>query len=340
MPFALILAVVASLGIHATLLFGPDFDLATEPETVPLLAELRPLQRPPADAETAPAAARPPTVKPKTAQRRRTSGAPKSASETPVLSVPGTSAALASEPELSPEAIALSPTAPLVATAPTLTAAAQPAPPAEPRLPRRMRIRYRVDRGDSNFEIGFAEHDWQIEDGRYRLHSVVETTGIVWLFKSLRVEMDSRGTLTAAGLRPESFAVVRDGHPTRENAAFDWERMTVRVGGRAEQAVAPGAQDLLSFNYQLGFLPDLHSGSTLPIVTGKKYGIYRLQVLGDEQIELPAGSLRTLHLRAPGENTTELWLAYDYLLLPVKIRYLDAKGDSFVQVATQIQLSQ
>jgi len=203
-----------------------------------------------------------------------------------------------------------------------------------------MRIRYRVDRGDSNFEIGFAEHDWQIEDGRYRLHSVVETTGIVWLFKSLRLEMDSRGTLTAAGLRPESFAVVRDGHPTRENAAFDWGRMTVRIGGRAEQAVAPGAQDLLSFNYQLGFLPDLHSGSTLPIVTGKKYGIYRLQVLGDEQIDLPAGSLRTLHLRAPGENTTELWLAYDYLLLPVKIRYLDAKGDSFVQVATQIQLSQ
>jgi len=45
-----------------------------------------------------------------------------------------------------------------------------------------------------------------------------------------------------------------------------------------------------------------------------------------------------LHLRTPGENSTELWLAYDYLLLPVKIRYVDGQGDSFVQVATKIQV--
>ena len=340
MPLALIAALVASFGIHVTLLFGPDFDLATEPEAVPLLAELRPLQRPPVDAEAAPAAARPPPVKPQVLQRRRAPAGEKSPSLAPILSVPGAAAAVASDPGAPPEALAPAPAAAPAARAPTLTSAAEPAPPAASRLPQRMRIRYRVERGDSNFEVGYAEHDWQIEGDRYRLHSVVETTGLVWLFKSLRLEMDSRGTLTAAGLRPESFAVVRDGHPTRENAAFDWERMTVSVGGRTEQAVAPGTQDLLSFNYQLGFLADLHSGSTLPIVTGKKYGIYRLEVLGDEQIELPVGSLRTLHLRAPGENTTELWLAYDYLLLPVKIRYLDAKGDSFVQVASQIQLSQ
>ena len=61
---------------------------------------------------------------------------------------------------------------------------------------------------------------------------------------------------------------------------------------------------------------------------------------GDEEIVVPAGTLRTLHLRAPGVNTTELWLAYDYLLLPVKIRHVDNKGNSLVQVATEIQLSQ
>jgi hypothetical protein len=61
--------------------------------------------------------------------------------------------------------------------------------------------------------------------------------------------------------------------------------------------------------------------------------------LGDELIKLPAGEIRTLHLRAPGENTTELWLAYDYLLLPVKIRFVDRNDRVFVQVATQIQTS-
>ena len=43
--------------------------------------------------------------------------------------------------------------------------------------------------------------------------------------------------------------------------------------------------------------------------------------------------------RAPGANTTELWLAYDYLMLPVKIRHLDPQGESLVQVATEILMS-
>ena len=50
--------------------------------------------------------------------------------------------------------------------------------------------------------------------------------------------------------------------------------------------------------------------------------------------------MRTLHLRAPGVNTTELWLAYDYLLLPVKIRHVDNKGGILVQVATEINFGQ
>jgi hypothetical protein len=206
-------------------------------------------------------------------------------------------------------------------------------------MPRRGLIHYRVDRGDSNFEIGYAEHEWQMVDGRYRLRSLVETTGLVWLFKAVRIEMDSQGAIAAEGLRPETFVVRRNGRDTPETAAFDWQRMTVRIGDRPEQALAYGAQDLLSFNYQLGFLPHLEAGGTLPIATGKKYGVYRLEVIGDEEIEVPAGLMRTLHLRTPGVNTTELWLAYDHLLLPVKIRHIDNKGDSFVQVATKIQMS-
>jgi len=249
-------------------------------------------------------------------------------------------------PELAPEPEA--PELPPYATQEALPppsaerAATPPEPelaPAEPRLPPRGMIRYRVDRGDSNFEIGYAQHEWEIADGQYRLRSVVETTGLVWLFKSLRMEMESRGTITDQGLRPDSFVIRRNGKESGEQASFDWESMKVRVGNRPEEALAYGAQDLLSFNYQLGFLPNAGAGSTLPIATGKKYGLYRLEFLGDEEIEVPAGVLRTLHLRAPGDNSTELWLAYDYLLLPVKIRHVDSKGDSFVQVATQVQLS-
>jgi len=331
MPVPLIIAFAVSLGLHAAALFGPEFDLSTEPETPTIVAEIRPLPPPQARVEAAPRTEKP--VRPK-APRRKVE-APANRVPAPALPeelpVPGA-------PELPPAAAQETP-----AALPSAEVEAAPAEPESasvaPRLPPRGMIRYRVDRGDSNFAIGYSLSEWEIVDGRYRLHSVVESTGLVWLFKAIRIETESRGTISDQGLRPETFVIRRNGKETGEQASFDWASMKVRVGDRAEQALAYGAQDLLSFNYQLGYLPNAGAGSTLPIATGKKYGIYRLEVIGDEEIEVPAGTLRTVHLRAPGDNTTELWLAYDYLLLPVKIRHVDVKGDSFVQVATQIQLS-
>ena len=331
MPLPLIIAFVVSLGLHAAALFGPDFDLSTEPETSTILAEIRPLPPPQARVEAAPVPNQP--ARPRAPRRK----AEAPASPVPAPALPEESPSPGA-PELPPAVAQEAPAEP-----PSVEAEAAPeAPesaPAAPRLPPRGMIRYRVDRGDSNFEIGYSLQEWEIDDGRYRLHSVVESTGLVWLFKAIRIEMESRGTIGENGLRPDSFVIRRNGKESGEQASFDWTSMKVRVGDRAEQALAYGAQDLLSFNYQLGYLPFLGAGSALPIATGKKYGVYRLEVIGDEEIEVPAGTLRTVHLRAPGDNTTELWLAYDYLLLPVKIRHVDVKGDSFVQVATQIQLS-
>ena len=335
MPVVLILAFAASLGIHAALLCGTAIELPPVVETPPLLAELKPQPLPPRQSAAKPA--------PKIAAKAKAPQHPaqRVASASPVLSAADSvnSPASVAPPGEPAAAGAAEPAAPV--SAPAAAPEPEPAPvaePAAPRLPPRGMIRYRVDRGDSNFEIGFAQHEWSIADGHYRLTSVAETTGLVWLFKSIRMEMESRGLITADGLQPEHFAVRRNGQPTKETASFDWSAMTVSVADHGAQPLDAGAQDLLSFNYQLGYLAHPEAGDTLPIATGKKYEIYRLEVLGDEEIELPAGSMRTLHLRTPGTNSTELWLAYDYLLLPVKIRYVDGQGDSFVQVATKIRV--
>ena len=85
------------------------------------------------------------------------------------------------------------------------------------------------------------------------------------------------------------------------------------------------------------------SGSTslvitnLGVVTGKKYELYAVDSLGEEVIETPAGRFRTLHLRAMTDNVTEIWIALDRERLPVKIRFTDKKGESFEQVATDIE---
>ncbi|MDR1163440.1 MAG: DUF3108 domain-containing protein [Candidatus Accumulibacter sp.] len=210
---------------------------------------------------------------------------------------------------------------------------------APPRLPPGGRIDYRVDFGDREFEAGKAVSEWTIADGRYHLKMEVETVGLAWLVKPYRAVMESRGRVMPEGLVPDLFSVSRNGEDADERAVFDWRSMTVSVGksGRT-QAMEVGAQDLLSFNFHLGFMRYPVIGSRLPLVTGKKYGVYLLEKLGDEEIETPVGTLRTLHLGASGART-ELWLAYDYLLLPVKIRFVDSKGQSFVQIVSALRLN-
>ena len=314
MPFALIIAFAASLGVHTLALFGTDIDLSTTPEPPRILAELLPPPRPmpPVQQSTPQQVAKPQPSRPKVAPVP---------SASPVLAMPE------------------SPAATTVVPAAVAEPAAPESAPAVPRLPARGMIRYRVDRGDQEFIVGDSTHDWEIVDGTYRITSVSETSGLVALFKQVRIELESRGRLTAEGLQPEHFIIRRGGRDTKEKAEFDWVQMQVQVGNAAAQPLGHGAQDLLSFYYQLGFLPHPEAGGALPIATGKKYLTYRFEPLGDELIETPAGSLRTLHLRVKDDTTTELWLAYDYLLLPVKIRHLDRNGDSFVQVATEVRLS-
>ena len=340
MPYALLIALVASLLIHLGVLFGADLRIDAEVRAAPLPILAR-LKMPPKPVEPPPAPARAAVEKtssPSPLQRKK----PKPAPAKPVISVPAEvvspNARLVPDPE--PRIMPL-PVARAVEAAEAKTPAVDPPDLSAviARFPASGAIDYRVDRGDAGFAIGVARHQWEIDGEHYRLTSMAQSTGIVSLFKDFRVEMESRGRFTENGLEPDFFVMRRNDKPTREKAFFDWQRMKVRISDKEEQDLDPGAQDFLSFNYQLGFLPAAGAGSDLPIATGRKYSHYHLESLGDEEIETPAGRLRTLHLRAPGENTTELWLAYDYRLLPVKIRHVDSEGDSLVQVATHLEMS-
>ena len=334
MPLALIFALAASLGVHLLALFVPDIDLGAVSAPSVLIAELQP---------------QPKAVLPLTARKKLPRKAPRAKrSQPPARFSPLPSATLAiSIPELNEALNINTPNAPTETEPVQALLPSADLPPTEPplqaRLPAHGKIRYRVDRGEQGFEVGRSTQEWTLENNRYRLTAVSETSGLAALLKPMRVELESQGRLTAEGLQPEQFIIRRNGEVGREQADFDWAQRQIRTGGDDSNAVTqpltPGAQDLLSFNYQLGFLAHPKMPDSLAIATGKKYTIYPLEALGDEEIDIPAGVFRTLHLRAPGDNSTELWLAYDYFLLPVKIRHLDRHGDSFVQVASEIQFS-
>ena len=320
MPVALFAALLGSLAIHAAALFGTDAELfGGEQEPVPLHAELRPLPEPPAS----PPAALPP-ASPKSAVK------PARATKLALARPAPQALPVAPEPDTEP-ATEIAPEMPSTATSP-------PAEPARPVLPATGTIRFAIYKESLGLQIGRAEHRWEFNaDGSYRLTAVTETSGLAALFKPVRMETESRGRMAAGGLQPETYRSLKNGKDANEKADFDWSTAAVRLARDGSvRPIAPGTQDLLSLNYQLAYLGKLAEGSSMGVVTGKKYERYALDSLGEEEVETPAGRFRTLHLRAMTDNITEIWIALDRQHLPVKIRFTDKKGESFEQVATEL----
>lgn len=317
MRYLLVVAIALSVLVHALALFGIDFGMFGEPpETPPLQAELRP----------PPPAAPPPVAAKET---------PPPAPEAPPASVPPP---LAATSEAAEEAVVVAePVVPESAAPPPTPAPAVP-PPVAPVLAGSGRLAFVVVKDSLGMQIGRAEHRWDFPgDGTYRLRAMIETSGLAALFKPLRQEHESRGRLGPGGLQPESFRVLRNGVSRGDDADFDWAARQVRLQRDGSlHALTTGSQDLLSLNYQLAYLAAPENGSSIGVVTGRKYQPYSLDAFGEEILETPAGKFRTLHLRAAGDTVTEIWIALDRWRLPVKIRFTDKKGDSYELRATEI----
>jgi len=331
MPIALLIAIAGSLAIHGAALFGTDVELfGGGPEPQQLQAELRlppvveasPFEapKPPLKPAAKAVAAKPvPRQSPKPAVLATTTPAPTSVPVEPE-NMPEVT------PELAPESAPIKPNV------------AVPPAPAKPVLPASGTIRFAIFKESLGLQVGRAEHRWEFsDDGRYRLTGVTETSGLAALIRPARLENVSIGRMVAGGLQPESFRSLKNGKDSNENADFDWANSEVRLSRDGSvRPVAPGSQDILSINYQLAYLARLADGVSIGVVTGKKYERYALDSLGEEEIDVPAGHFRTLHLRAMTDNTTEFWIALDRGRLPVKIRFTDKKGESFEQVATEL----
>ena len=323
MPLALILAVLGSLVVHGLALFGTDYELfGSAPEPLPLQAELRPLPALPAVEPVKSAALATP---------RRLRNTPGKLANTPMLPQPVSAPSLPVEtvPDVTPD------------SPPETSRPAGPAQaPATPVLPASGIIRFAIVKSSLGLTVGRAEHRWEFGgDGSYRLSGITETSGLAALFKPVRIEVESRGRMVAGGLQPERYRTLKNGRETTENADFSWftadgPQVALARDGSV-RAIAPGTQDLLSLPYQLAYLGSLPDGSSIGVVTGKKYERYALDSLGEEIIETPAGKFRTLHLRAMTDSVTEIWVALDRQRLPVKIRFTDRKGDSFEQLVTE-----
>lgn len=354
----LALAFAASLAAHLVLLIGPRYRLALEQDepASSLRLEARLAMPAPEAVEHAPSLPRP-----KPAARPATSHAPAAASGVAEARLPPQAA--------SPNAVPVPATTPAAGAeaggqagdvagkegqgkeaGQASTPAASSPPPSATLAPfsdmlasaSHGSISFQVMLGRQGLVVGRMTHSWTREEGRYTLESVTETVGLAALFRRIQLVQQSSGRMTGAGLVPDEFRVIQDeggGDVTRYGSRFDWQAMRVSLVKDNEKKDLPldaGAQDLLSFIYQLVLHPPV-GRSALRISTGKAYNNYELDYRGDEKLPSPVGAVMARHyatLGPPGEQSTEIWLAPELGYLPVKVRFIDKKGtvaDAMIQ---------
>lgn len=341
-------ALLLSLALHLLLIAGtPRLRLGAlpEPEPAPLTATLMPAE-PPAPA---PAAAPPPKPKPKPKPKP----APPAPAPAPPEPLPAPAAPLPAAPEAREDGEL--PVAPPADASNEIPGAGPrldmpyarrraEEPPPQVTLPESADLEYAVFYGSQGFRAGRATHAWRLSGDRYSIRSVVEASGIVFLFVSGQYLNESEGVLTPEGLRPERFRVQRGKQERTETATFDWENLSVTLsyGGVTLRAEAlPGMQDGASFLHQLPFLMARGGEFPLLIANGRKVQQHDVQVVGQETVSTERGDFAALRLRRiarEDSSSVEVWLAPDLHFMPVKIRYQGRRGDVLEQVLTSAQI--
>ena len=319
-PRRIALAIGISLLLHGLMLWGPEIRLPSFRPALPTLT---------AKLEALPAEA----VKPKPRHK------PSPSAQPPVSAAPSASP----QPDVAQAASAA-----VAASAPAATetiASATDHAAKRPPLPQHAQLTFAVNKGTSNFRVGEAIHTLEIKAGRYVLKSTTTTVGLARLFKSYELDQYSNGSYDKDGLHPELFTEERiEKVATQRNAVeLDRTAQQARFSNGIEMELPPDTQDILSVLYQ--FPPLAHAETTtVSVCNGKKIEQYQFAVFVNETIDTPLGKLLTVHLRkihGPDEEGLEIWLAREYRLFPVKMRFLERNGDITGEaVITDIRVSE
>jgi hypothetical protein len=231
-----------------------------------------------------------------------------------------------------PEVIALAqPAAPVKALE-------APAFPAQA-LPAAVAIEYQLT---SAFAEGRATYRWEREGDNYRIRSEAHAEGFFTLFLEGQIVQESIGTVGPTGLRPVRFSEQRP-NAVEEGLTFDWATRTVTFERKGESRTGPLVEntvDWLSMIFQLAHVPPTQGVQELQVFTQRRMYRFKLQVMGVEEIEIPLGRVRALHVRHDDPAKSEavdVWLGVDQHYLPVKMRYPVARNRLVVeQVATRV----
>jgi len=269
------------------------------------------------------------------------------------VDVPGPLASLQSDalvPQMDVPAIDAPPVPPAASPKPDVVAMAQAAvpvkalePPQFPveALPAHVAIEYKLS---SAFADGTAKYSWNRDGDDYVISGEARAEGFFALFLEGQLRQESRGKVTAEGLRPDRFTEHKPGNPISEGIEFDWvaKKAILDKGDNKPktEAISGNTVDWLSMIFQLAHVPPKGDSYDLRVFTQRRFYEFHLIVMGDEVIEIPMGKVRAQHLRHvdPQDGSIiDVWLGVDQHYLPVKLRYPVARNRLVVeQSATSV----
>ncbi|MET0267663.1 MAG: DUF3108 domain-containing protein [Duganella sp.] len=209
----------------------------------------------------------------------------------------------------------------------------------------------RVD-ADGTRWSGAATMTWHTDGSRYR--ASVEA-GISLLVTRLNLlVLRSEGAIDDNGIAPDK---VTEKRARRAETATHFNRggeggnevaktITFSTSGRSFPLL-PGAQDKATVPFQLAAIgrADVNQfGADIDIQVGedKDAGIYRFQLVGEDELDTRMGKLITWHLTRPPKpgsysSRLDIWLAPGLQWYPVQIRNTEASGALTTQTVAHIK---
>ncbi len=313
-----VLAFAASVAIHLAFSVWP-LDPRSPSDAPPLQATITELPPPPKPAVVA--------AKPKPKPRR--------ANPLPMPLATPEPAPVAAVEALEP----IEPTADAIAAGPELPAtpvevaeaspdAVVPEPPVKT-LPPRVDLVYKGFLGTRGFLIGDAVYRFEHSGNQYRISTVGELRGLAALLYPGQGRVESRGSITAAGLQPHEFSFERGNRDRREVALFDWETGVVTLNDLRTVALELPTFDWLAIMWQYYFSPPTGGQATFSVATTRRVTRYTVTRESDETIAWGQGEIDTERWRRRSEDGSSdgyVWLAPSLHFIPVKMRYVGPRG--------------
>jgi hypothetical protein len=315
----LIAAFALSALVHGLWSFWP-VDTLIEPEGAVLTATLTEMPPPPLPvAQPAPEVPSPGT-RPTRAKPRPRAAVPPAAPAAPYVGAPDAATDVAqgaaAEARSGEDAPAVA-----AATAGEDSSGQLPASPVA--LPPRVELAYKVFLGTRGFLIGDATYRFEHDGDRYRISTVGQARGLAALLVRGTGKVESRGRITADGLRPYEFAIERGSVDRREVAFFDWDAGNVVLQDGATAPLEPPTFDPLTILWQPYFSPPGKGEQRFGLATTRKVARYKLTMQAEETIAWRRGDIVTerWHQRSDDGNTEAwFWLAPSMHYIPVKMR--------------------